>query len=85
MPVGPSARSRDSQVRSACPPARSASTREVLVKATEYPVRHAACPRAWAMWDLPTPTGPWRTTDSPNSKNRRVERSRIRATGVFSL
>src|SRR5512144_1370980 len=41
-------RSRAGQLRSACPPARSASSREVLVNATECPRRQAWCPSAWA-------------------------------------
>jgi hypothetical protein len=51
-------RMRWPMVRSACPPARSASIREHLTKRMSPPRRATWCPSACATWVLPTPTGP---------------------------
>src|SRR5271165_2863288 len=53
-----SLRTRASKLRSACPPASSASSREQVVKVTSWPRRQAWWPSAAARWLLPTPTGP---------------------------
>jgi hypothetical protein len=39
----------------------------------------------WAIMVLPTPTGPWRMTDSPASMKRMVARSRMWAAGILGL
>src|SRR3954447_25061873 len=72
-----SLRSREAQLPSAWPPARCASARLVLRKVTDRPRRQARWPRAWAMWLLPTPTGPCRTTDSPRARERRGRPARV--------
>src|SRR5664279_4245884 len=78
-------RTRAPQVRSAWPPARSASTRLVLANRTSPPRRATRCPRAWATCVFPTPTGPNKITDSPAASQRRAARSRICAAGTFGF
>src|SRR6266566_2306924 len=73
--------SRLCQVLSAWPPARWARARLVLRNRTSAPWRMARCPRAWATWLLPTPTGPYKITDSAVRSHRRAARSRICAAG----
>src|SRR6266498_3125376 len=46
-------RMRAWKLRSACPPASSASSREQVVNVTSYPRRQAWWPRPWARWLLP--------------------------------
>src|SRR5712692_7462490 len=75
--------SRLCQVPSAWPPARWARARLVLRNRTSAPWRMARCPRAWATWLLPTPTGPYRITDSAACSHRSAARSRIWAAGSF--
>src|SRR6266705_410041 len=75
--------SRLCQVLSAWPPARWARARLVLRNRTSAASRMARWPRACATWLFPTPTGPYRITDSAACSHRRAARSRIWAAGSF--